>query len=586
LRKFFVNKPLFIKLMLMFTVAAVIPIVIIAIFSYQRTRQQLLDVAYSNMNSSNQQINNNINTQFDIFRHVSASLYTDEILKAYLTQEYANDYSFIEAYRYIDNRMYSILAANGNISGIRIYVYNETIPSDGLFIDHVNSQHLSTQYLANLEQTHGNEIFSSVMPDHKGDNTFYLGRLLNYNSQTNPYGLLTLSFKEELLYQMIEKEDINKTVYILDHEDNIVSTRDKSNLNTNFTLATGIPLPKNNSGYEIINAGEQSFFIVYNTMPHGWKTVSVRLYQDIIAEAQKTSGQVLLISLISITLATLLIILISQYLSRRLKNIQKQTTKIENGDFSSLITDTSLDEIGLLGSAFNRMTSRLKITIDELYIKEIAKRDAELYALQSQINPHFLYNTLSVISSLAIRNGDTEVSEIVNHLSLFYRTSLNMGREYISVEKELAITKHYIAIQHMRFDNLFIEHWEIDEALYKQETLKLMLQPFIENAISHAVYQEDTPLHIYIRIYEKKRDNDTPVICFEIEDDGAGMTSERLYSILSLEQDIGYGINNVRERIQLAYGDNYGVNIQSIPLKGTCVAITIPAIIAKNSRKK
>ena len=577
MKTFFANKSLFVKLMLMFLVAAVIPIIIISVFSYRRTEQQLLHIAYSNMNSSNQQANNNINSQLDIFRHVSAGIYTDETLKAYLTQHYINDYNFVEAYRYIDNRMYSILAANGNISDIQIHVYNKTIPSDGLFVYHVDSESLSADYLSELEQTYGNELFSSITQDRKGNDIFYLGRLLNYNNQTSPYGLLTISIKEELLYHMIEKEDINRSVYILDNENTIVSAKDKSILNTSFLSATGIQLPENSFGYTIIDVDEQPFFVVYNTMPHGWKTVSVMLYREIIAEAQKTSGQVLLISIVSITLATLMIIFISQYLSLRLKNIQKQLTKIENGDFSSIITDTSLDEIGLLGSSFNRMTSRLNTLIDELYIKEIAKRDAELYALQSQINPHFLYNTLSVISSLAIRNGDTEVSEIVNHLSLFYRTSLNMGREYISIEKELAITRHYIAIQHMRFGTMFIEHWYIDNTLYEQKTLKLMLQPFIENAISHAICSEEKPLNIYIRVYGKENDENLSTICFEIEDDGAGMSSEMLTRIASHKKDVGYGITNVHERIQLAYGKDYGVHIESVSGKGTHIKISIPA---------
>src|SRR5690606_29017509 len=112
-------------------------------------------------------------------------------------------------------------------------------------------------------------------------------------------------------------------------------------------------------------------------------------------------------------------------------------------NFILLPIDSSKDEIGQLSTAFNNMSTRLKDLIDTLYVKEIAKRDAELYALQSQINPHFLYNTLSGISSLAIQHGDAEVSTIVNHLARFYHTSLNMGHQYLTLEKEIALTKHY-----------------------------------------------------------------------------------------------------------------------------------------------
>jgi two-component system sensor histidine kinase YesM len=221
------------------------------------------------------------------------------------------------------------------------------------------------------------------------------------------------------------------------------------------------------------------------------------------------------------------------------------------------------------------MSTRLKDLIDTLYVKEIAKRDAELYALQSQINPHFLYNTLSGISSLAIQNDDIEVSKIVNHLARFYQTSLNMGHQYITLEKEIALTKHYLAIQHMRFDDSFIERWEVDESLSSYQTLKLLLQPFVENAINHAIYDDHKCLEISIRVYQSMHVG-VPALLLEVEDDGCGMSSEQVEALLSSESKAGYGIKNVHERVQLAYGQNYGVTIHSQAGLGTKITITLP----------
>ena len=218
---------------------------------------------------------------------------------------------------------------------------------------------------------------------------------------------------------------------------------------------------------------------------------------EIMRSSRKTAMQIVVIALFSLVLSILMIIVIAKYLSRRLRKLNLQAAQVEQGNFTLLPDDFSKDEIGQLSAAFNKMSTRLKDLIDKLYVKEIAKRDAELYALQSQINPHFLYNTLSGISSLAIQNGDIEVSKIVNHLARFYQTSLNMGHQYITLEKEIALTKHYLAIQHMRFDDSFIEHWEVDESLSTHETLKLLLQPFVENAINHAIYDDHKCLEHY-----------------------------------------------------------------------------------------
>lgn len=222
------------------------------------------------------------------------------------------------------------------------------------------------------------------------------------------------------------------------------------------------------------------------------------------------------------------------------------------------------------------MTKRLQVLIDELYVKEIAKRDAELYALQSQINPHFLYNALSAVSSLAIRKGDTQVSSLVGHLSRFYQVSLNMGRKTISIEKELAITRHYLAIQHIRFADMFEETITVDETLMQHETLKLMLQPFVENAINHAMRDDSDKLHIRISVQKIPFKDGKEAVCFEVEDDGPGIPAEKVENLTQSQPDTGYGIFNVNERIQLAYGKEYGVTIHSSPEQGTLVRLTIP----------
>ncbi|WP_168120908.1 sensor histidine kinase [Paenibacillus sp. HB172176] len=572
LKKLFNNSSLLQKLLLMFLTVTITPLIFITVFFYDRTEQRLLELTYENMYSSNQQISSNVNAHLDNLRQISSMIYTDETLQAYLTKTYTDDYSIFEAYRYIDGLLYSLLTANNNLASINLYVDNQSLPEDGLFLKHITLENLPMDYLNQLQQTYGNNIFSNVIQDKNEKNVIYLGRILNFNAQSQFYGMVTIGLSEELLYKLIEKEEQNKSVYLLNENNQIISASDKSLLNLSFSEAIG---PELSTNQEVVAIDGHPNLLVYNTMPNGWKTVSLTPIDEIMRSSRQTAMQIVVIALFSLVLSIFMIFVIAKYLSRRLRKLNRQAAQVEQGNFSLLLTDSSKDEIGQLNAAFNKMSTRLKDLIDKLYVKELAKRDAELYALQSQINPHFLYNTLSGISSLAIQNEDLEVSKIVNHLARFYQTSLNMGHQYITLEKEIALTKHYLAIQHMRFDDSFMERWEVDDSLSTCETLKLVLQPFVENAINHAIYDDQQCLEITIRIYQTMH-VDAPALCLEVEDDGCGMSSDKVEALLSSQSKAGYGIKNVHERIQLAYGQTYGVTIQSQAGLGTKISIMLP----------
>ncbi|NBD26555.1 sensor histidine kinase [Paenibacillus glycinis] len=572
LRRISKHSSLLQKLLIMFIAVTIIPLLIITIFFYDRTEKRLLELTYENMYSSNQQISSNVNAQLDNLGQILSLLYTDETLQAYLTKSYSSDIPIVEAYKYIDGLLYSLLSANNNLSSINLYVNNETLPEDGLFLKHITPDLLATQFLSQLNQTYGNNIFSNIIQEKNGKNVVYLGRILNYNTQNQSYGMVTIGLNEELLYRLIEKEEQNKRVFLLNEHNQIISASDKSLLNRSFSEAIGPELSINK---EVVTLNGHPALLVYNTMYHGWKTVSLTPLDDIMRSSRITALQIVVIALFSLVLSISMIVVIAKYLSRRLRKLNLQAAQIEQGNFTLLPDDYSTDEIGQLRAAFNQMSTRLKDLIDKLYVKEIAKRDAELYALQSQINPHFLYNTLSGISSLAIQNGDGEVSKIVNHLARFYQTSLNMGYQYITLEQELALTKHYLAIQHMRFDNRFIERWEIDDSLSAQKIIKLLLQPFVENAINHAMHDDQQCLNIAIRAYRSVHVG-VPALLLEVEDDGCGMSSEQAENLLLSESKGGYGIKNVHERVQLAYGENYGVTIHSEAGRGTKIRIILP----------
>jgi two-component system sensor histidine kinase YesM len=191
--------------------------------------------------------------------------------------------------------------------------------------------------------------------------------------------------------------------------------------------------------------------------------------------------------------------------------------------------------------------------------------------LQAQINPHFLYNTLASISALAMKHDDPQIQDMVSNLAKFYRVSLNKGKTIITLSEELRLTQSYVAIQQIRYGEMLRVQYDIDETALVHHSVKLMLQPFVENAIHHAFWDEDLGITVVIRCYREADD-----IWLEVVDDGMGMTPDALEKVRAM-QETGYGIRNVSERIKLAFGDDYGVTIASRLGIGTQVRIRLPA---------
>ena len=229
--------------------------------------------------------------------------------------------------------------------------------------------------------------------------------------------------------------------------------------------------------------------------------------------------------------------------------------------------------IGQIAGAFNLLNERIQILIQDNYEKKLMIKSSEMNLLQEQINPHFLYNALSVISSMSMRENGKRTVECLRYLADFYRISLNKGREVISIEQELDLLQNYMKIQKIRFGEDVVIRYEADEDVLQCRTIKLILQPLVENAIHHGRREEEVlTVGVSVRRREER-------VIYEVCDDGLGIEPEKLVQLrteLKQSQE-GYGLKNVDIRVKLRYGEGYGVSIMSIPDKGTCVRVEIPA---------
>ncbi|WP_426640497.1 cache domain-containing sensor histidine kinase [Paenibacillus illinoisensis] len=541
-------------------------------FSFELTKSKLTEQLYINMMNSTAQITKNLENKLDSYEHISASIYLDNRLANYLTTEYQDDPSYLDVYNYIGNRIDTIMAAYPDFDSAFIYSDNPSLPKDNYYIKPITPEVEETELVQKLKQSYGNIIHLSSPQTADGPAMFTLARLLNNNSNQYPYGMLVFQISESVIYSLMEKEAGGKDIFIMNDQGVILSSADKKLINTRLPELLDQQFDDSLSGrFDTTYQGVKAL-AVYNTLKNGWKTVSIFPYESIIKDAKSLSQLMIKVSLAFIGVALLLIYITASLFSKRIRTLIRMIRRIERGDFTPTHEEQlGSDEIGQLHFAFQQMTIRLRSLITEVYQKELQSKEAELDLLQAQINPHFLYNTLGSISSLAIKHQDPQIQEMVLNLAKFYRISLNKGKSVLTINEELKLTQSYNAIQLIRFKGQLNFIYTIDQAILPYSTVKLALQPFVENAIIHAVWNQERPLNIHIK---GGIENDS--IILSVMDDGMGMSRETLLSLLEDKPGRGYGISNVDRRIKLKFGENYGVHVYSRLGAGTTVQIILP----------
>lgn len=568
----FVNLSFRSKLFMVFVLVTIIPMMLLVYFSYELTKTKLTEQIYINMTNSTAQITKNLENKLDSYEHISASIYLDNRLANYLTNEYQDDPSYLDVYNYIGNRIDTVMAAYPDFDSAFIYSDNLSLPKDNYYIRPITPEVENTELFHKLKQSYGNIIHLSSPQTENGPAMFTLARLLNNNSNQYPYGMLVFQISESVIYSLMEKEAGGKDIFIINDKGIILSSADKQLINTSLPKLLHQNFDETPSGrFDTTYQGVKAL-AVYNTLKNGWKTVSIFPYDSIIKDAKSLSQLIVKISLGFIGVALLLIYITASLFSKRIRTLIRMIRRIERGDFNPTHEEQmGSDEIGQLHFAFEQMTTRLKSLVTEVYQKELQSKEAELDLLQAQINPHFLYNTLGSISSLAVKHQDPQIQDMVLHLAKFYRISLNKGKSILTINEELKLTQSYNGIQLIRFKGKLNIIYTIDQSILPYSTVKLALQPFVENAVIHALWNQDRPLNIHIKgVIENNS------IVLSVIDDGMGMRRETLQSLFEEKEGRGYGISNVDRRIKLKFGEYYGVKVYSKLGMGTTVQIRLP----------
>ena len=286
-------------------------------------------------------------------------------------------------------------------------------------------------------------------------------------------------------------------------------------------------------------------------------------------------------SLLGMGLLLLLVIILSYYIPRSITmpitRISRVTDQVAKGNLSVRAAAESGAEARMLSDSLNAMIDKINELLDQVTTEQIRLRKAEFELLQAQINPHFLYNTLDTIVWLAEAGDQKRVVSMVGNLSDFFRTSLNQGKDIISIREELAHVRSYLEIQQVRYQDILRYEITVPEDLYEYKIPKITIQPLVENALYHGIKNKRG--QGTITITGERRENG---FVLYVRDNGIGMTQERLNEVRAGIQKLSYtgkeiyGLYNVNERIRLNFGETYGISIESTYGEGTCVSISLP----------
>jgi two-component system sensor histidine kinase YesM len=395
-------------------------------------------------------------------------------------------------------------------------------------------------------------------------------------------GAIHISIPEKELASILQESGVgSNSVLLLNSEDKVISAQNRSWINqTLYQVFPGMEKLEQQNGFTEYGKGSSKNTVIYYTVPKvDWKLVYFVPYDQYTSE----NRYVLLLTAIASGIAIFIIIgLILFFVQWITKPLQALTTFLKHANPNEPLPAyhvSSKDEVGMLVNSYNKLRKRILSLTEQVKYKEELKKQADIRALQAQINPHFLYNTLSSIRWKALMKKEQDIADMVGNLGDFLQFSLNKGKEFCSVQQEVAHAFHYSNIQSIRFPDKFEIDFTIKQDMKHKEILKLLLQPIIENALIHGIQKKKDRGRILVSGFIQ----DSRMV-FIIEDDGIGFDPDKLEQLLSIldepiddrhNKNTSYGLRNVHQRLILHYGKEAGLSIKSQEGQGTKVKFSI-----------
>lgn len=400
-----------------------------------------------------------------------------------------------------------------------------------------------------------------------------------------PIGYINIVYEREYFGDIVKDNstEYSGASYVVDRDGTIVVTNHEKYLGTRFPVAIETLRETDTSRYDILN-DTNSFYYVGNEMPNGWTLVEAVSVKEFYKNTYRVIGLtgifllgILILSFFSINMAT-------KHIARPTQDLLESMKLFGKGNLSHRVEVKTTDEIGQIGSEYNRMAENIETLIEKVYKMEITQKQAEIDFLCMQINPHFLYNTLDTISWMAIMQGNLDISEMTISLADLLRAMIKKDR-FVTVEEEMKTVKDYLLIQGQRFGDKISVLYDVDEQAYPCQVPNFILQPLIENAIIHGLEPKLEKGMLCVRIKLEK-----DAVVFSIADDGVGMSREEIRELYEKcemnETNQNIGLKNVYRRLILCYGESSRLHIESEKHRGTKINFILPMMIKDNSSDK
>lgn len=571
-----------------FTIVAVSGMIVVGGALYLRFLNSTEEVVSKNNQAIIEQVNLNLDRYLRNMMKISDTIYYRAIKKTDMAVEN------------IKKEMDLIYEANkDNLISITLFSeYGEIIDSYPLQQLKSNIDPRNNDWFQNAKNKRENLHFSTPHvqnlfydPNYKYTWVVSLSRAVEITkSGKTSSGVLLVDMNFSGIEQICKNVEVSKNgyVYLIDTDGEIIYHPRQQLIYSNLITENNYEAAKFEDGNHIENFEGNKRLVTVKTVGYtGWKLVAISPMSDVTAGYYEFRVFAIFIMIFAIFILISINMFVSSRIANPIRALEKAVKEFENGVVSLNIPENGSYEIQHLAKAIKSMVNQMNLLMENIMIEQEAKRKSELNALQAQINPHFLYNTLdSIIWMIENENYDGAII-MVTALARFFRISLSKGKNVITVRDELEHARNYLTIQNIRYKNKFSYSIEADEETLYLTSIKLIIQPLIENAIYHGMEYMSGEGDILVKSY-KKNEN----LYIDIIDNGLGMLQEVADKLLTEEANnqqrkgSGIGLKNVHERIKLYFGEEYGLEIYSEPDEGTTIRIHMPSIEFESLREE
>jgi two-component system sensor histidine kinase YesM len=443
------------------------------------------------------------------------------------------------------------------------------------------------KWFRKIVQANGRPVWFGIEPPRRNGErpVFRYGRAIKeMNNLHRIIGVMVVELYATAVQDILAQVDFgqNGMLVLVDHDNRVVGSLQ----NAMIRKPLGLTLPED-EGIQTAEWEDQNMIVVNKKLNNGWMLVGLMPKEELLRETDAMAGFVASLVAVFILVAFLLTLLVSWQLSRPVRLLVNSMEKAEQGSLSVRIHAARNDEFGLLFQRFNTMMSRLKQLIDELYIQRLLQQELRLKMLASQINTHFLYNTLDSIYWISQIHQMEEISDIVYSLSSYYRIGLSEGRDWITVKEAVDFVDHYLSIQKVRFRDRLDVELRADADILDSKVLKYLFQPVVENAIYHGIAKKGKGR------LTVSWSRDDAALLFEVTDNGAGIPADKLAGILESIENCetwseggNFALKHIHSLIRLNYGDKGRLTLESRPGIGTKVRIRVPLAEGMSNKRE